>query len=938
MSDQPSGGQSSDTQTDPADSHNQPDQTSTETDDQGGDAPEDASQPESSNSTNDSAGTGEQNSDDSATETADPASEPEAAADTQVPAAPNVSAQSGDASAQAGESQTGQINIQVSAGITGGGSGSVTVENEASTTIERTGSAEAKSGMAVALTPSPEPNGTNAGVALSGQTSASSGDATAIGIQSQSIVNNVTSAGVLVEGTNSGDIQIESVNQVEIVEVGTAVAISGDSLAANGPPIPIGTPGPSQATAGTVAGATSDPVSTVGLQIQNNETVSIETTATPVPDATGTLTVQHTGNVTIENYAEGLAASDGACTGSNCPPTPTKIEPLPDSTPTVSPESSSPPVSDVFNASSGSADATGLVAQNVVNTSADVNVKIGGENHGLIQVVIESITEIFNFGWASALTGNATASNDGAASSGSDASSTTTVASSGDVQATGAEIDNNVDLSSSASVKVEGDNYNPINIFINLFARITNVAVGMATSGNAEATADDNSDDPSSGVWAATSGSADAVGLDVQNQVNMAAQAAVDIEGSNYADIIIHVRFHTIIENIGAAFASSGLAKVFGGSGEADAVGGESAPPSNEDGDSGTGSSESDGSGEPNDSGSMAESSIARGGDATAFGHTSSVQIASAQHAVSNSDGEMNVVLPPVSNSLLELQPIPEEEDNALPEEILQLLDRVADIRAQSGDATSRGFTTGDAVMNIQVGYAANPGSENASVTNSFEFNMTAAGDSSAEAGFAGVNATPTPIPTPKPGTPGSEGSSDGESTYHQLSTRFQMVQTSGLYGYQPFKSNIKVSLPSNWPEFDQLQMPWQKTLVDESRLSAGARAWGGPLLFSDEAREIFKSFVNIDPMGLWPDLALPLMPDQTIAPNAEGEIAGPIFGPPQSSSKGPWNSLLWSVTGMLILGVMATRRGRIWMSTWTHACLRQAQAAARLMLGLMLH
>lgn len=793
----------------------------------------------------------------------------------------------------------------------------------------------------------------------SSQTTASSGDASATGIQSQSIVNNTTLASVQVGGTSSGDVKIDSVNKVEIVEAGGAVASSGDVMAApQGTPIAVGTPKPTKPTTSVAVGATSASVATVGLQAQNSETVNLEKTATAVPNATGTLTVQHTGQVTIQSSALGAAASEGACAGDKCV-TPTKVEPLasatavPSSTSSAQGGTTAPTTgtgsptggNKISNASSGSAEATGLVAQNVVNTSADVKVTVKGENHGLIQVLIESITEIFNFGWASASTGNATASNNGAASpNASGISTATTKASSGNAQATGAEVDNKVDISSSSSVKVERNNYNPINIFINLFAQITNIAVGMATSGNAEATGSSNFDSAYGSGQTASSGSAKAIGLDTQNQVNMSAAAAVDIDGSNYADINIRVRFHTIIENIGIAFASTGIAKALGNSAAPSNTGSDSSASSTTSDGSNSRSSGSDGSGGQNDGGSTIQSSVAKSGDATAHGHNSSVQIASAQHASGNGDGEMNAVLPPVSNSLPEPRITPEEQNAKLPEKLQQLVEMVGDIHAQSGNAISQGFTTGDAVLNVQVAHAVNPGSTSASATNSYEFNMTASGDSSAQTGFAGVNATPTPMPpTPRTEMRQSESDSDSGSVYHNLSISFRAVQTSSsgyFAGHQPFQSTIKVKMPSKWPEFDRLPMPWQKMLVDGTASSRYTiPTWGGRPLVppADETRQVTKGFVDIDPMGVWPGLELPPMPDQVITPPAEDGITAPLFGMPEPRGKSPWNSLLWSLMGMLIMGVMATRKGRGWISTWTQACLRQAQAAARLMLGLIL-
>ncbi len=861
---------------------------------------------------------------------------------------PVVAAQSGDAAAQTGQSQSAQINMQVSTGVTGGGSGSVSVENGASTTIDRTGSASAVSGMAIALTPAAQPTGTLSAAQPTDRTTAASGDAAATGLQSQSVVNNTSQALVQVQGPSSGDIKVDSVNRVVITEGAQASASSGDALAApEGTLRPIPAPTALQSTTGIVAGATSAPVATTGLEAQNEVKLRMEVAATPQPSASGTLTVRQAGEVTIENRGTAEAVSDRACAGASCP-TVTTVEPLASSTPvplaaspstavgatgstatsTTGQTPTTPPGSD-SSASSGSAQATGLVAQNVVNTDANVQVTVKGENRGLIQVLIESITQIFNFGWAAAKTGEAVAANGGASTSGASSvpASTAAEASSGDAQATGAKVDNRVDVHSSASVQVAGDNYNPINLFVDLFVRITNFAFGWARSGDAQATGEPSA---SGNGATASSGSASATGLDVQNLVNMSADAAVDIEGSNYADIFVRVRFHTIIENEGGANAVSGKSM---------SISDPRALAIASSGDS-SGSDRSGGSGTQGSGNPGLQSSVAKSGDATAQGHNSSVQLASAQYANANGSGPgMNVTLPLVSNSLPDPPTLPETVGSSLPDGLQPWINMVGDVHAESGNASSHGFTTGDAAINMQVAHAANPGREEASATNSYKLNMAISGDSSTQTGFAGINATPTPVPTPVP-TPrqGSDGGSKSRSVYHQLNARLMVVQSRLAANDRPFQSMVRVSLPARWPGFEQPPMPSQRRLLEAAVPSAGGGRAAG---FSAEARERAPGvYVDVNPMAVWPGLELPPMPGQLAKLLMEDQTAAewPSFGYPNGGIQGPISSLLWSLTGMLLLAAIASRKGRAWAASLSQSCVQQAQAATRLILGLLLH
>jgi len=849
---------------------------------------------------------------------------------------PTVGSQSGDALAQTGQSQATELNLQVSSGTTAGGSGSVSVTNQASTTLDRSGQASAESGIAIALTPVPTPSPAVSASASGSPvaepnplTLASSGGASATGLQSQNVVVNSSQASVQVGGSNSGAITLQSSNRLEIVEGAQADARTGNTLAA---PAGLPSPGITQVPTPVVptgAPATSAPATSVGLQAQNQ--VVLTAVATAAPSATGTITIQQQAQGVIQNVGMGVAVSGPAL--ASPAPSPTKVAPLAESTPvpaattptvattattiaTTAAQTPTPSAKADSVASSGSAQATGLQAQNVVTTSADVNVKVKGENKGLITVLIETITQIFNFGWAGASSGSAVAANGGsAAASGSPGPSAVPSpvrAASGDAQATGAKVDNQIDVSGSASVKVNGDNHNPINIFMDMFAWIGNLGIGWAQSGNAVASGGSGTDPGASGATMARSGSAQAVGLDATNRVNMSASANVDIEGSNYADIYVRVRFYSYIWNEGAAYAGSGSVQSTGGAaGSGSAAGSLASTPSN--GPAGTGFS----------------SSVARSGDATAEGHNSSVQIASAQYANGNGSGSgFDAQLPTIINQLPQPRSL---GGSPTPASGLTLADAVGDVHAQSGNASSFGFQTGDAVLNAQVAHASNPGSDRASATNSFEFSSTMRGDSKAESGFAGVNATPVPTPTPQIQREGGQAA-EGHSAGGYYESRLEYYQTTwaggNSLGGKLFSSTVRVNVFPRWPDLEQPPMPEPQMPRVASVAPAPASGWASRVWSA--AASGAASLVN--PLVEWPRLEAPPMPSQALP-----QGSGPQFGAP-GNLRGPLEALIWSLLGMLALGAVATRRGRAWMTMWAQAGLRQARATARLIMGLIMN
>ncbi|MBV9598076.1 MAG: hypothetical protein JOZ87_14540, partial [Chloroflexi bacterium] len=404
--------------------------------------------------------------------------------------------------------------------------------------------------MSIALGPTPAAGASPP----AGLTTAASGDASATGVTSQNQTNNVESGAVQVAGQSQAPVDVTNAAQTTVNDTAASLAQSGQAWAvaagANGGPSNVSTPVTAPAPV-TVQG------SATGLSAQNTVSTSSNATVT-VPGGTSTtpISLQPSQSVAIAAGSVASANSAPACSGTMCAGT---------SNPAAAAAS---PSAEPARASSGAADAQGVTAQNVVNTNANVSVQVHGQNFAPIQVVIDTVTQILNWGAAVATSGDTTATGGGAGTTatGSGAgttatgggagttattSSTTTTAKSDNVDVTGATVQNQVDMRSSASVHVTGDNHSPIDVVLNLAADLLNWGIGSAQSGDAQATG-------AGGGGSAASGRASATGLRVVNLVNMWADASVDIDGNNYAPIVVVIDFNTRIRNYGAAVASSG--------------------------------------------------------------------------------------------------------------------------------------------------------------------------------------------------------------------------------------------------------------------------------------------------------------------------------------------------------------------------------------------
>jgi hypothetical protein len=369
----------------------------------------------------------------------------------------------------------------------------------------------------------------------------------------------------MVNGTNHANISVQSDNNVAVTNNGNATAGTGGSLVASagGPDLhasaivnpaaaaaigPAAAPAPNQST--------STDVSATGLTVSNLSQTQVNSTVTA---PTGPVNVTQSSTTSLVTNGQTQATSAGTCAGTGCTPS-TNLAVATSNLPSAG------------QAMSGNANALGLEAQNVVNTSATVSVQVAGSNYGPIQVVVETMTNIINWGTAQAQTGLASVLNAAApATTGLTAAAGPLLSSTGNAQATGALVNNQVSMSSSVVVQVPGDNYNPIQVMVQFVANLSNGGVATAISGNAQSgpqavpvTGSTGTALPgATGLSASSlSGSANATGLQVTNQIDLASTVSIDVNGSNYAPIDVYVVLGTQINNQGQAQAISGQSQV----------------------------------------------------------------------------------------------------------------------------------------------------------------------------------------------------------------------------------------------------------------------------------------------------------------------------------------------------------------------------------------
>jgi hypothetical protein len=554
-------------------------------------------------------------------------------------------------------------------------------------------------------------------------------------------------------------------------------------------------------------------------------------------------------------------------------------------------------------------------------------------------------------------------------------------------------VSNSVDLRSSASVHVAGDNYNPINIVLDLAANLVNWGVATATSGDAQATG--------AGGGTATSGAASATGLRAVNLVSMWADAAVDIDGNNYAPIFIKIQFKTNIANIGYAGASSGNVAA-GQPGSGGSSGGASS--------SSTTSGASGGSGGSVSSGGT--SSHAQGGNAVAISNSVNADVVSSQMA--NANGGNSITTTAVGEMLRNLPPgtwDPFVQQN-LPDTGVPV--PVAGVNSGSGNSTAIGLQTNIGATNGQIAGCADPGvSCNATNSSTMSISMRdlaynpatksdgsargsgqngkdndgsfGPGGTSSESGFTGVNATPTPRPLASTGGSGFNDDSDGSGgggvrrrttffTTNAVVTEFgptgHMVMVD-LFDQWPGRrlppmpnpvktgvssSNVDASL-AYFPDVDELPLPMPSGQGDVSAPS-GARGGVGQGLRrpvggvshdqgTGEDDDLYPplELVMVDPWGNWPPIeALPLPVQVFSAPSVatlETAVVPDAAATPLPPDNGamPMQFDLAVFLSMLIAALrVATRHGRELMAvlrSWFDQ-RRRAQILLRLASGML--
>ena len=545
-------------------------------------------------------------------------------------------------------------------------------------------------------------------------------------------------------------------------------------------------------------------------------------------------------------------------------------------------------------------------------------------------------------------------------------------ASSGSAAATGAQVQNTVDLRSSAAVRVQGNNYNPIQIILNLAANLVNWGAGLASSGDAQSTAN--------GPGSATSGGASAVGLQVLNLVTMWASATVDIEGNNYAPIVVEIHFKTNIDNRGVAIANSGNVAA----GAPGAPGANSANSAN----SAPASAAATAPGTPN------QPIQARGGNAVAIANSVNASITSAQMSSANGSRplttntmtEMLRSLPPGSWTPFVAQHVSDTQAPAVQ----------AGLSSTSGDSTTLGLQSTINQTNAQLVACSDP-TVTCVARNTASLSVTARdlptnpatrddqnhtgrgpGGTTAAAGAAFVNVTPTPKPSPA----ALASASGGASSSHRSavpSTRFasQIVADDlAAVGHvvlvdlwstwpgrrlppmpnpldrQPSITHVGASL-DGWPGTDELPLPDLSVSVAAAPQQAApahprfiTKPQGGSAshdlsaqLDDDESIALLAVY-NVDPWNHWPNLTVPPMPGQTVPAVAATVIDQPAAtddeSPPMDPGVAPTDlatAALLSILGAVGLGI---RRARGWRLLSAIAAGRIRTAPVRL--SVLLH
>ncbi|MBV9356820.1 MAG: hypothetical protein JO023_15005 [Chloroflexi bacterium] len=875
-----------------------------------------------------------------------------------------TNANSGNTQAVAGNVGNSDTNLQTGVAVAGGGAGAVGVANSSTLNVADAGGAQAGSGMAVALSPTAVAGATS--TAGGGPVVADSGAAMANGVSAQNNVTNQANAVARVGAANQATVTVSSSNTVNITNQGQANAQSGDAWAVNGGSVP------SMALTQTVAAGsspTSSAVSATALANQagvSNANAANLTTGAGSPSNTTALNVGQSETVTGTSAGTATVTSGAACGAVACAAAGSGAGT------TVAAAGSTAAVS-------GSAQAQGVIANNTVNTNAQARVQVAGQNFSPIQIVINSVTNIVNAGSASAGTGSAIAGGGSTSTSGAGGN-----ASSGNIQVTGADVNNQINLSSSAAVHVAGDNYNPINVVLNFIVSLVNQGSADGQSGDAQ------SGQNGSGNASAQSGSVNALGLRAINLVNLWASASVDIDGNNYAPIYVYIGFDTTIYNVGTARAMSGNVRAGTPSTNSGSSGGSN---------NGSSKGSNGASGGSFSGGSAKVQSGAMSGNATAMSHRLSLSTTAVQLGDANGSGVLNAFaqmapqagLPPLPPSPL-LAGLPPLQPGVL---------------AVTGNSLATGINDSTNVLSVQTAVCESP-EQPCQASNSLAEHVTqkdikaappASGSGSkgtagttcvgvcASSGSAYANATPTPLPTPEDGSyltyytiwyyytywnygfgGGGGGGGAAQPTEYLPWGHYVLVDMWGrdpsrrlppMPGQSRVKSPSRIvtleDTPDGWPGVDALPLPdlvpaeTDVTEAAPSPVPAAGRTAGAaaapvtaaaPAAAATDTPPPDGTIVDLDLWGADRDVAnlpqpeqaarqaaapavLAINPDSLAVPIAPAAASGgTASGPPTVQYVlGALGALLAALGGM----ASATQRGRFWMSS------RRAAAAGLL-------
>jgi hypothetical protein len=636
-----------------------------------------------------------------------------------------------------------------------------------------------------------------------GQTNAASGAAQAAGVSSQNVVRNSSVAAVQVAGASSAPVKVQSSSVVNVGNVGSATAASGTAVA-----LPVATPATPDVAALVPSAPTSPDISVGGLAIQNNVAGQTSSTTT-LPGASAP-----SSPVLVSQVQRAAITSGSAATATSANVVSAR---------TAAAGTSATTSGSITNAASGSTTALGVSAQNVVTTSANVDVQVGGQNFAPITVMIQTLTNILNNGVASAVSGTAAATGTQLVAP---AGTTTGAvrqplaaaasATSGNTSALGSTVTNQASLASSAVVHVAGNNHDPITLFLGLFITLTNWGFGSATSGSAQTSGGQAV--ASASVAGATTGSASATGLQATNDVDLQADALVRIDGSNFAPITVWVDMETTINNTGQAVAQSGDSLAIG----------RTEP-------------------RPGDAAAAAAGAAPRAGSAAAATPTASPTPTPLPASGVRLTGSVEMSSPSGSQGSSSLTARTKVDQAAAPPgqapvqaNSVPAAVAAPGIHAWAGDAACLGTSTDLAAANRQLSHVASQGGPGPGPSNASSYAISTQHDVDCRGGFAGANATPTPTAVPgaspaspaearpqasahpaeqasadttthRPGASGRTGSG-GPSKSHST------ILSDGLVG-----SIVGVSLDDAWPAADAPLMP-----VQTRRAIRGAGSGGG--------------------------------------------------------------------------------------------------------------